>query len=47
MLWGWVHGALRGAPRYADPEFRAFLRRYQWRALVTGKRSAVEQVHGP
>ncbi len=42
ILWGWLKGAWQGQPRYADPEFRAFLRRYQWRALLLGKRRAIE-----
>jgi glycosyltransferase involved in cell wall biosynthesis len=45
MLWGWLRSAARGAPRYDDPEFRRFLRRYQWRALAVGKHRAVEEVH--
>lgn len=45
MLWGWVRSALKGLPRYPDLEFRAFLRRYQWRALLAGKqRAAAEMV---
>ena len=31
-------------PRYEDPEFRRFLRRWQWRALWVGKKRAVEEV---
>ena len=41
MLWGWVRSALRREPRYPDLEFRRFLRRYQWRALLLGKRRAL------
>lgn len=44
MLWGWVKGAIRGKPRYADAEFRKFLRRYQWRALLVGKKRAIEEI---
>ena len=40
MLWGWVESALKGKRRYADPEFRTFLRRYQWRSLLVGKQQA-------
>lgn len=43
MLWGWVKSALQGKPRYEDAEFRAFLRRYQARALQVGKRRAIEE----
>jgi glycosyltransferase involved in cell wall biosynthesis len=45
ILWGWLKSALGGKPRYADPAFRAFLRRYQWRALLVGKRRAIEEIH--
>lgn len=45
ILWGWLKSALQGKPRYADPEFRVFLRRYQWRALLLGKRRAIEEIH--
>jgi biofilm PGA synthesis N-glycosyltransferase PgaC len=44
MLWGWVRSALQRKPRYEDPEFRAFLRRYQRRALLLGKRRAVAEL---
>lgn len=43
ILWGWIWSALRGLPRYQDPEFRRFLSGYQWRALVVGKRRATEE----
>jgi glycosyltransferase involved in cell wall biosynthesis len=43
MLWGWVKSALQGKPRYEDAEFRSFLNRYQWRALLVGKKRAVEE----
>jgi biofilm PGA synthesis N-glycosyltransferase PgaC len=40
MLWGYAKSALRRAERYDDPEFRAFLRSYQWRCLLHGKARA-------
>lgn len=43
MLWGWVKSALQGKPRYADLEFRVFLRRYQMRSLLVGKHRAAEE----
>ena len=46
MLWGWVKSALHRKPRYDDPEFRRFLRRYQRRALLVGKRRAAEEMTG-
>jgi biofilm PGA synthesis N-glycosyltransferase PgaC len=40
MLWGYVRAAVDRAPRYPDEAFRRFLRRYQRRALILGKRRA-------
>jgi biofilm PGA synthesis N-glycosyltransferase PgaC len=45
MLWGWVKGALDAEPRYDDAAFRRFLRRYQLRILLVGKRRAIEEFH--
>lgn len=45
MLWGWIKAALSGAPRYEDTAFRQFLRRYQWRALLFGKKRAIEKMY--
>lgn len=45
VMWGWLRSALAGKPRYEDPEFRRFLRRYQMRALLVGKQRAVEEIH--
>jgi biofilm PGA synthesis N-glycosyltransferase PgaC len=44
MLWGWLYSAIRRKPRYPDLEFRRFLRRYQMRALVVGKKRAIHEV---
>lgn len=44
MLWGWLKSALLGRRRYPDREFRRFLRRYQWRALLVGKRRAIAEL---
>jgi biofilm PGA synthesis N-glycosyltransferase PgaC len=44
VLWGWVHSYFKGMPRYDNPEFRSFLRRYQWRSLLVGKRRATVEV---
>ena len=46
ILWGWLRSALQRKPRYSDTGFRKFLRRYQWRALLIGKKRAVEEIHG-
>lgn len=45
MLWGWIGSAIGNKPRYEDAEFRRFLRRYQWRALWVGKKSAIREIH--
>jgi poly-beta-1,6-N-acetyl-D-glucosamine synthase len=39
-VWGFLSSALRRRPRYDDPEFRKFLRKYQYRCLRLGKRRA-------
>lgn len=44
MLLGWLKSALEGKPRYNDLEFRQFLQTYQWRALLVGKRRAIEEI---
>jgi hypothetical protein len=45
MLWGYTSSKLKGAPRYDDPEFRGFLRRYQHACLRMGKRAATRRVN--
>jgi biofilm PGA synthesis N-glycosyltransferase PgaC len=44
MLWGWLKSALQNKPRYDDPAFRKFLRNYQHRALLFGKKRALMQI---
>jgi poly-beta-1,6-N-acetyl-D-glucosamine synthase len=44
MLAGYLGAAIRGADRYNDPEFRRFLRRYQWNCLLRGKRAATRRL---
>ncbi|MFN0132405.1 MAG: glycosyltransferase [Phycisphaerales bacterium] len=44
MLWGYLAAALQRAPRYDDPEFRRFLRAYQWDCLIRGKRAATARL---
>jgi poly-beta-1,6-N-acetyl-D-glucosamine synthase len=46
IFWGWLKSALQGKPRYQDSEFRRFLSHYQWRALLVGKRRALQEIHG-
>lgn len=43
MLWGWVWSTFLGRPRYADADFRRFLRQYQWRVLIFGKEKAISK----
>lgn len=45
MLWGWIKAALAGTPRYEDAAFRQYLRRYQRRALLFGKKRALEKMY--
>jgi glycosyltransferase involved in cell wall biosynthesis len=44
ILWGWIWGWLRRKPRYDNPEFVRFLRRFQRRALFVGKTRAAEEL---
>ena len=44
ILWGYVKSALRRKPRYTDPEFRKYLRDYQWQVLVSGKKRAIGKI---
>jgi glycosyltransferase involved in cell wall biosynthesis len=44
MWWGYVSSFLNGKPRYDDPEFRRFVRRYQWSSLFRGKAAAVRRI---
>lgn len=46
MVWGWLSSFVCRLPRYEDPEFRTFLRRYHRRALLVGKRRALEELNG-
>ncbi len=44
MWWGYVRSLLDRKPRYGDLAFRAFLRRYQMRCLLVGKRRATREL---
>jgi len=46
MWWGFVKSQLEGKARYDDPEFRKFLRRYQFRCLTAGKSRATAELDG-
>ena len=39
MFWGYFRSWLKRLPRYDDPEFRRFLRAYQYACLRMGKRA--------
>ena len=41
-LWGYLRSALQQKPRYGDDDFRRFLRDYQFRVLIRGKKRALE-----
>ena len=43
--WGYIRSWLRRKPRYDDRQFRAFLRRYQWEALLRGKGEATRRAN--
>jgi poly-beta-1,6-N-acetyl-D-glucosamine synthase len=45
MWWGYVRSWLKGLPRYGDPQFRSFVRRYHRRCLIYGKRRATEMTN--
>lgn len=45
MWWGYVRSMLKRMPRYEAPEFRKFLRRYQWLCLLKGKTTATRQLN--
>jgi hypothetical protein len=43
-LWGWLRSWIQRKPRYEDHEFRSFLRRFQWRAMIVGKKRAINEI---
>jgi glycosyltransferase involved in cell wall biosynthesis len=45
MWWGYARSWLKGEERYNNPGFRRFLRRYQWRCLLKGKRQATDEIN--
>ncbi len=44
IFWGWLRSGLQGLPRYEEPGFRQFLRQYHWRALLVGKKKAIQEI---
>lgn len=45
ILVGYFDAMVRRLPRYQDPEYRAFLRRYEHCSLLFGKRRTMERYH--
>jgi len=45
MLYGYFKSMVQRNPRYGDPEFRRFLRRYQWACLLRGKARATARLN--
>lgn len=45
MLWGYVKSALTNTARYDNPEFVAFLNKYQWACLLKGKSRATAELN--
>jgi len=44
MWWGYVVSMIKRVPRFEDPAFRRYLRRYQWMALRRGKIQAARKL---
>ena len=45
MWWGFVESMLQGKARFDDPEFRRFLRHYQWECMLLGKAKATARAN--
>jgi hypothetical protein len=45
MMWGYARAAWQRRNRYEEPQFRRFLRNYQWACLLRGKRRATERLN--
>ncbi len=43
MMYGYLRAAAAGGTRYGDPEFRRFVRRFQWSCLIRGKAEATRR----
>jgi glycosyltransferase involved in cell wall biosynthesis len=44
ILAGYLKALFQQKPRYEDPEFRQFLKTYQWDCLIKGKKRATEEL---
>jgi poly-beta-1,6-N-acetyl-D-glucosamine synthase len=45
ILWGYLKAMAGGAPRFADPALRRFLRCFELQSLLLGKRRAADRYH--
>ncbi len=45
MMWGYIKSWATRKPRYHQPGFRSFLRRYQWACLIKGKTRATAELN--
>lgn len=45
ILWGYLKALLTKVPRFENKEFRRYLRRFELRSLLFGKRRTVDQYH--
>lgn len=45
ILWGYLTSMLGGTPRYGDEAYRRFVRSYEIRSLLLGKRRTMERHH--
>jgi glycosyltransferase involved in cell wall biosynthesis len=45
MLLSYIISAIQRKPRYGDAQFRSFLRKYQWSALLRGKDYAIRKIY--
>ncbi len=45
MAWGFVKSALTGAGQQSDQKLIQFIKKYQRRALIVGKKKAIEEIN--
>jgi hypothetical protein len=45
MLYGYLRSMLRREPRFGNKQYRRYLRRYEWRVLLRGKRTVLAQAN--
>jgi glycosyltransferase involved in cell wall biosynthesis len=44
MVWGYLKSVMGRSPKYPDPDFRRFLRSFQWHCLLMGKHAATRRL---